>query len=128
MTFATYSNTGPWTNNALPSISATFLNNIESFLDQIVSNLVADSNIGSDGAGNITSLGNITFTSGKAKVFSSSGVWIVDASGGTDLLLNAPNAGGNHKCVLLVGGVRVLSVNSAGATTIKGTLTQNGAP
>lgn len=89
---------------------------------------MADSNIGSDGTGNITALGNLTFTSGKAKIFSSSGISIIDASAGTDLLLSAPNAGGGHKCVLLVGGTRVLSVDVNGNTTIRGALTSHGTP
>ena len=38
MTFTAYANTGPFSNGIAPGISATFLNNVESFLDQFVSN------------------------------------------------------------------------------------------
>src|SRR5260221_6348189 len=55
MTFATYGNTGPFTNNVTPpGINATFLNNIESFLDQIISSAVADANITANGSGALT--------------------------------------------------------------------------
>src|SRR5260221_654175 len=63
MTFTAYVNVGPWTNNVQPpSISATFLNNLESFLDQIVAPLVADSHVSADGLGNVTTL-SATLTS-----------------------------------------------------------------
>ena len=62
MTFTTYANTGPFTNNAVPpGINATFLNNVENFLDQIVSSAVADSHITSDGSGNETAV-SLTLT------------------------------------------------------------------
>jgi len=48
-----YSNTGPFTTNAAPGISATFLNNIENFLDSIMS-ASYDSHVSSDGSGNVT--------------------------------------------------------------------------
>src|SRR5258708_6931061 len=48
-----YANTGPFTNNATPGISATFLNNIENFLDSITS-APYDSHITADGSGNLT--------------------------------------------------------------------------
>jgi hypothetical protein len=54
----TYSNVGPFTNNNSPGISSTFLNNIESFLDQIDSPIVTDANISAVG-GTITALGLI---------------------------------------------------------------------
>src|SRR5258707_7501490 len=55
MTFATYGNTGPFTNNATPpGINATFLNNVESFLDQIISSAVADANVTANGSGALT--------------------------------------------------------------------------
>jgi hypothetical protein len=57
MAFTTYANTGPFTNNVTPpGISATFLNNVENFIDQIVSSAVADSHITSDGNGNETAV------------------------------------------------------------------------
>jgi hypothetical protein len=70
MTFTPYSNTGPFTNNTTPpGVSATFLNNIENFLDQIDSSVVADSNITANGAGalgaaSLTVHGNAIFTLG----------------------------------------------------------------
>jgi hypothetical protein len=54
MAFVTYANTGPFVNNSAPGISATFLNNVESFLDEIVSSIVNDTNYTTDGAGNMT--------------------------------------------------------------------------
>jgi hypothetical protein len=57
MAFSNYGNTGPFTNNTVPpGISATFLNNVENFLDQIISSAVADSHITADGAGNETAV------------------------------------------------------------------------
>lgn len=91
--------------------------------------LSADTNkITSDGLGNISAVGTIQFSAGNAKLLTSSGINIFDATGNTDLILNAPNVGSGHKIVLEVGGVRVLSVDATGATIIKGALTQNGAP
>jgi hypothetical protein len=52
-----YSNTGPWNNNALPSISATFLNNVESFLDLLTSSAAQDVNVTSNGSGLLTITG-----------------------------------------------------------------------
>lgn len=55
MTFAVYGNSGPFTNNVTPpGINATFLNNVESFLDQIISSAVADANITANGSGALT--------------------------------------------------------------------------
>jgi len=62
MTFTTYGNTGPFTNNVVPpGINATFLNNVENFLDQIISSAVADSHITADGSGNETAV-SVTLT------------------------------------------------------------------
>lgn len=55
MTWANYSNTGPFVNNSTPpGISATFLNNIESFLDQFSGSVVTDGNISTNGSGTLT--------------------------------------------------------------------------
>ena len=63
MTFTAYVNQGPYTNNVQPpSLSATLFNNLESFLDQIVAPLVADSHVSADGLGNVTTL-SVTLTS-----------------------------------------------------------------
>ena len=50
--FTGYANTGPFVNNAPPGISATFLNNVENFLDTINS-AATDSHISADGAGSL---------------------------------------------------------------------------
>src|SRR5216683_1480057 len=62
MAFAAYANTGPFTNNVTPPSLSAYNNNIESFLDQIVAPLVADSHVSADGLGNVTTL-SITLTS-----------------------------------------------------------------
>src|SRR6266568_2779993 len=55
MTFTAYANTGPFTNNVTPpGLSATYNNNIENFLDQIICNIVADSIVTTNGSGVIT--------------------------------------------------------------------------
>lgn len=56
MSWANYANTGPFVNNAAPGISATFLNNIESFLDQVIAPAAGDSHYTTDGAGNLTTV------------------------------------------------------------------------
>lgn len=61
MAFAAYANTGPFTNNSTPpGISATFLNNVETFLDQIISSAVTAGNFTADGSGNLTQAGGLT--------------------------------------------------------------------
>src|SRR5258707_15052260 len=63
MTFSAYAQQGPFTNNVQPpSLSATYNNNIESFLLQILAPLVADSHVSADGLGNVTTL-SATLTS-----------------------------------------------------------------
>src|SRR5216683_5101657 len=62
MAFAAYANTGPFTNNVTPPSLSAHNNNIESFLDQIVAPLVADSHVSADGLGNVTTL-SVTLTS-----------------------------------------------------------------
>src|SRR5260221_13332643 len=55
ISFAVYGNSGPFTNNVTPpGINATFLNNVESFLDQIISSAVADANVTANGSGALT--------------------------------------------------------------------------
>src|SRR6266571_2112129 len=57
MTFTPYSNSGPFQNNIVPpGISATFLNNVENFLDQIDSSAVADANVTANGSGALTAV------------------------------------------------------------------------
>src|SRR5437660_11606727 len=67
MAFTPYANTGAFINNTTPpGISSTFLNNIENFLDQIVSSATADSSITSDGSGNLATTGTMQTANGKA--------------------------------------------------------------
>jgi len=60
-----YSNTGPFVNNTTPGISATFLNNIENFLDSINSSAY-DTHVSSDGSGNVT-IASVKFATGIIK-------------------------------------------------------------
>lgn len=91
--------------------------------------LQADNNqIVSDGGGNITSVGTIQFSSGNEKLFTHTGVPILDASGNTDLILNAPNLNGGHKFKIQVGGVTVWSVDSLGNVLYKLSNNQNSNP
>src|SRR5258707_3171140 len=55
MTFATYGNTGPFTNNVTPpGINATFLNNREISRDQVIWRPVADAKVTAKGSGALT--------------------------------------------------------------------------
>ena len=55
MTFTPYANSGPFVNNTTPpGINATFLNNIETFLDSITQSIVNDSHVTTDGSGHVT--------------------------------------------------------------------------
>lgn len=110
-----------------PGIDATFLNNVENFLDQITSSAVADSHITADGNGNMTVNGSIQIVS-STNGLRINGQLVLSSPLSQDVFLNAPNVGSGHKCVLQVGGVRVLSVDQSGNTTIRGSLTQNGTP
>jgi len=57
LTFTVYANTGPFIANTVPpGLSATFFNNIEGFLDQIDSSIVADSLVTADGAGHVSAV------------------------------------------------------------------------
>ena len=91
-----YTQFGPFTNGSPPGIQASFLNPLETFLLSLNS-AAYDANITADGSGNITAIGQITFLPSQAKLKISSGTSILDATGGTDLVLNAPNTGGGHK-------------------------------
>jgi len=86
-----------------------------------------DSHITSDGSGNITAIGTITFSASSAKLIQG-GITILDASGGTDLTLNSPNVGGSHHIFLEIGGVKMMRFDSNGNATMLGTLTQSGTP
>ena len=57
MAFTSYTPQGPYTDNVTPpGVSALLINNIETFLQQIVAPLVADSHISADGNGVATVL------------------------------------------------------------------------
>lgn len=123
----TYTAYGPFTNGSSPYISQAFLNALETYL-LTISSAASDANITSDGSGNITAIGTIQFLSGAEKLKSHTGIVILDASGNTDLLLNAPNAGGGHKLKLQVGGTVVMSINQSGNAVFLGTVTPSGTP
>lgn len=91
MSFTTYANTGPFNNNALPALTATFFNNIEVFLDQIKSSAVADVNISADGSGNLTVGGKILANMGGTQV---------NGSVGGNVLFLTPCWGGGLKIVM----------------------------
>ena len=113
-----YTQYGPFTNGTSPGISATFLNNVETFLLSLNS-ASYDANITSDGSGNITAIGTIKFNGSNAKLMIASGSSILDATLGTNLILNAPNTGGGHKVYLQVGGNSVMSVDANGTIIYK---------
>ena len=82
MAFTSYAPTGPFTDNSVPpGLSAQYNNNIETFLQQIVAPIVADSHVSADGNGNVTvvqiklTIGSLT----RINVFTGS----VNNSGGT---------------------------------------------
>ena len=114
-----YSQYGPFTNGSAPGISAAFLNALETFL-LLVNSAAIDANITADGSGNITAIGQIEFLPSQAKLKISSGTSILDATGATDLILNAPNTGGGHKMKFQVGGTTVVSIDSSGNILYKG--------
>src|SRR6266568_2197985 len=89
MTFTPYSNTGPFTNNVVPpGISATFLNNIENFLDQIDSSALTAVSLTLSGSGtgltvqhNATITGTLTQTG--AASFNAAGTGLTVAHNAT---------------------------------------------
>jgi hypothetical protein len=121
-----YTQYGSFTNGSSPGINATFLNNLETFLLSL--NSLSYDSLVTASSGNITAVGTIQFTSGNEKIFSHTGSAILDASGNTDLKLNAPNTGGSHKIYLQVGGVNVFSVDSSGVGRLLSTLSQSTTP
>ena len=170
-----YSKFGPFTNGQPPGISSGFLNGVETFLASVTS-AATDSNITSDGNGNLTipntahyeiagfqvlwspssqdlflnapnsggghfihfqvggndmvqldSAGTLILAGGTPKINKGS-VTIIDVSAGTDITINAPNAGGGHQVVFTVGGTRVAHIDANGNCVLKGTLTQSGSP
>jgi hypothetical protein len=110
-----YTPTGPWTNGSSPGISAAFLNALEQWLAY-----AADSNITSDGSGNLSIVNTGHFRIGAFNV-----LWSPSSG---DLFINCPNAGGSHKLYLQVGGSNVFSVDISGNVRTLGSLTQNVTP
>lgn len=105
---------GPWNNAASPAISAAFLNALETWL-QTLNAASYDSNITSDGTGNlsIANTGN----------YQIAGVSVLSSPSSHDLLINVPNLGGGHKFRVQVGGVDVFSIDGSGNVRAKGTIT-----
>lgn len=122
-----YTPYGPFTNNAAPYISQAFLNPLETFLAAL-SSASYDANITSDGSGNITAVGTIQFLSGKETLKTHTGIVFVDASGNSDLSLNAPNVGSNRHVYIKIGGVNIGRFDASGHLELLGTLTQSGSP
>jgi hypothetical protein len=114
-----YTQFGPFSNGGAPGLSASFFNPLETFLLSL-NTASYDSHISSDGNGNITALGTIQFSASSAQLKISNGGSILDATGATDLILNAPNTGGGHKLKWQVGGVTVASIDSSGNILYKG--------
>lgn len=113
-----YTQVGPFNNNAPPAISKAFLDALETFLLSLNS-ASYDSNITSDGSGNITIPATAHYEiAGFQVLYSDTHI----------LTLNCPNVGGGHKLYLAVGGVNQFSVDSSGNVRIAGSLTQNTTP
>ena len=128
---APYTQYGPFTNgSATPGISATFLNNLETFLLELGS-AAYDNNITSDGSGDITSIGTITFHSAAKQVIYRSvggGSVLIDVHDDKNFIINVPNVGGSGKLFIQVGGVNKASIDGSGNMILAGTLTQSGTP
>ena len=73
--FMGYSNTGPFTSNALPALDSTFFNNVETFLGTINS-LATDSHISSDGNGNGRAI-SVSFSHGRITRIAKAGRYTV---------------------------------------------------
>ena len=109
-----YTQYGPWTNNAAPYLSAAFLNALETFLLSLNS-ASYDSNITSDGSGNLT-IPNTAH-------YEIAGFQIMWSPSSGDLMINVPNVGGSHKMRFQVGGVDKMSLDSSGNLKTAGTMT-----
>ena len=114
MPFTTYANTGPFNNNANPALAATFFNNVETFLDEIVSSIVNDTNVTANGSGSVT-LKTVNLTSGSLTRIHAIGPTTV-TSGGTSV---SHGLGATPDFVLPVldegsGGSAVIGINYGG--------------
>jgi hypothetical protein len=117
---AKYSATGPFANNALPGMSATFLNNIETFLGY-----GADSNITADGSGNAT-VASITFSHGSIariafgfNAVTTTGTTITHNLGAVPDCVLIQCAGGNTSVAVATGGtLTTASMVATSATNV----------
>lgn len=114
-----YTQYGPFTNNAAPYLSAAFFNALETFL-LTLNSASYDSNITSDGSGNI-SIPNTAH-------YEIAGFQIVWSPSSGDLFINCPNVGGGRKAYIQVGGVNKFSVDSSGNVRAAGTITASVTP
>lgn len=105
---------GPFTNNAAPYLSAAYNNALETFLLGLNS-ASYDSNITSDGSGNLSIVNTAHYEIGGFQV-----MWSPSSG---DLLINVPNVGGSHKFRVQVGGVDQFSIDSSGNVKARGTIT-----
>jgi hypothetical protein len=116
-----YSNTGPFTNNVTPpGVSATFLNNVENFLDT-VNSLATDANNTSDSNGNATVVTINVPNNGALRSKDSGGtvrqIVQLDSSNNLNIV-----AGGNNRISLKTsGGTEIARVNASGLSLISGT-------
>jgi hypothetical protein len=110
---------GPFNNGGAPFVSKAFLDGVENFLVTLNS-ASYDSNITSDGSGNLT-IPNTAH-------YEIAGFQIVWSPSSGDLYINCPNVGGSHKLFCQVGGVNKMSLDSSGNMRIAGSLTQNVTP
>lgn len=109
-----YTQYGPFVNNSAPYISAAFLNALETFL-LTLNSASYDSNITSDGSGNLT-IPNTAH-------FEIAGFQILWSPSSGDLMINVPNVGGSHKMRFQVGGVDKMSLDGSGNLRTAGTMT-----
>ncbi len=114
-----YTKYGPFTDNAAPYLSAAYNNGLENFLVTLNS-ASYDSNITSDGSGNLTIVNTAHFQIGGFQV-----MWSPSSG---DLYINVPNSGGGHKLYFQVGGTNKMSLDSSGNLRTAGSLTQNTTP
>ena len=112
---SSYPLTGPFSNGSSPGISATFLNNLETYLAY-----AADSNITADGSGNLSIVNTGHYQIG--------GINVMWSPSTQSLEINAPHVGGVGQLNFNVGGTRVAHIDVNGAMVLKGALTQNGTP
>lgn len=114
-----YTKYGPFTDGSAPYLSAAYNNGLENFL-VTVNSAATDSNITSDGSGNL----NIPNTA----YYKIGGFQIMNSPSNGDLIINVPNVGGSHKFYVQVGGVNKFSIDSSGNVRAAGTITASVTP